>query len=71
MKPPGRRRRNVMNSPLIQPYHRPISIELEHEIAVKFRREAARREMTVQGLVREILDVVATDRLTTAILDTD
>jgi hypothetical protein len=36
---------------------------------VRFRVEAAKRERTVPQLIRELLDVIATDRLTTAILD--
>jgi hypothetical protein len=36
---------------------------------VRFRVEAAKRERTVQQLIRELLDVIAADGLTTAILD--
>jgi hypothetical protein len=45
------------------------AIELDNDIIVRFRVEAAKRERTVTSLIRELLDVIATDRLTTAILD--
>ena len=38
---------------------------------MRFRGEAAKRERTVQQLVRELLNVIASDGLTTAILDDD
>ena len=43
-------------------------IELEHELIVSFRREAARREMPVTRLIHESLNTIVTDQLTTAIL---
>jgi hypothetical protein len=36
---------------------------------VKLRAEAAKREKTVPQLVRNLLDVIVSDKLTTAILD--
>jgi hypothetical protein len=45
------------------------AIELDHDLVVRFRAEAAKRETTVPQLIRDLLDVIATDRLTTAILD--
>ena len=36
---------------------------------MRLRREAAKRETTLDYLVRSVLDVVARDKLTTAILD--
>jgi hypothetical protein len=44
-------------------------VEIEHEVVVRLRRDAAIREMPVQSLIRELLDVIATDRLVTAVLD--
>jgi hypothetical protein len=44
-------------------------IEIEHEIVVRFRSEAAKREKTVPQLIRNLLDVIAADGLTAAILD--
>jgi hypothetical protein len=34
-----------------------------------FRREAAKREVTVSTLIHDLLNAIATDQLTTAILD--
>jgi hypothetical protein len=48
---------------------RTTALELEHALIVKFRNEAARREMTVPQLIRDLLDVIAADALTGAILD--
>jgi hypothetical protein len=45
------------------------AIELEHDIVVRFRVEAAKREKTVPQLIRELLDVIVADKLTNAILD--
>lgn len=44
-------------------------IEVEHEVIVRLRRDAAIREMPVASLIRELLDVIANDRLVTAVLD--
>jgi hypothetical protein len=57
-------RSELESSPL-----RTTTIEIEHDVIVKLRIEAARREKTVQQLIRTLLDVIVTDRLTTAILD--
>jgi hypothetical protein len=48
---------------------RTTAIEIEHDLIVRLRPEAAARETTVQNLVRELLDVIASDKLTAAILD--
>jgi len=50
---------------------RTTAIELEHDLVVQFRGEAAKRETTVPQLVRDLLGVIAADGLTTAILDDD
>jgi hypothetical protein len=42
---------------------------LEHRVAARLRREAARRETTLDYLVRNLLGTIADDKLTTAILD--
>jgi hypothetical protein len=46
-----------------------IAIEIEHAIIVRFRREAARRDMSATNLIHDLLDVIAADGLTGAILD--
>lgn len=48
---------------------RTTAIELDHDLVVQFRVEAAKRKLTVPQLVRELLDVIAADGLTAAILD--
>jgi hypothetical protein len=47
----------------------PTAIELDRDLVVQFRAEAAKRETTVPQLIREMLNVIAADGLTTAILD--
>jgi hypothetical protein len=44
-------------------------IEVEHAVIMALRPEARRRDVSVERLVRNILTVVATDRLVTAVLD--
>jgi hypothetical protein len=46
-----------------------VAIEVEHAVVVRLRREAARRDMPVKVLIRDLLDVIAADQLTGAILD--
>jgi hypothetical protein len=48
---------------------RTTAIELDHDLVLRFRAEAAKRETTVPQLIRDLLDVIVTDGLTTAILD--
>jgi hypothetical protein len=57
--------------PELKSLHTATMIELDHDVARLFRGEAAKRETTVPRLVRELLDVIAADGLTTAILDDD
>jgi hypothetical protein len=45
-----------------------IAIELEHDVAARLRREAARREMPVTRVIHQSLNTIVTDQLTTAIL---
>jgi hypothetical protein len=47
------------------------TIEIERDPVVRFRAEAAARSTTVPRLVRDLLSVIATDKLTHAILDDD
>ena len=47
----------------------PAKIEVEHDLITRLRPEAARREVTVNRLIRDLLDVIVDDKLTTAILD--
>jgi hypothetical protein len=44
-------------------------IEVDHGIVVQLRRDAAIRGMPVASLIRELLDVIATDGLAGAVLD--
>ena len=46
-----------------------VALELPHDVAMRLRREAARRETTLDYLLLSVFDVVARDKLTTAILD--
>ena len=50
---------------------RTTTIELQHELVVRLRSEAASRHTSVARLVRDLLDVIVTDKLTAAILDVD
>jgi hypothetical protein len=45
------------------------TIELQHELVVRLRSEAASRQMSVVRPVHDLLEVIATDKLTAAILD--
>ncbi len=47
----------------------PLLIELELDLVRQLRPAAARRGLSVAALVRDLLDVVAADQLTDAILD--
>jgi hypothetical protein len=57
--------------PEFKSLHTATMIELDHEVARLFRAEAAKRETTVRQLILALLDVIAADGLTTAILDDD
>jgi len=46
-----------------------VSIEIEHAVVVRFRREAAQRDVPVGRLIHNLLAVIADDQLTGAILD--
>ena len=46
-----------------------INLEIAYELANRFRREAATREMPVKRLLHDLLDVIASDKLIDAILD--
>jgi hypothetical protein len=47
----------------------PPLTSLDHAPVVRLRPEAARRDVPVARLIRDMLDVIAADQLTTAILD--
>ena len=47
----------------------PAKIEVEHDLITRLRPEAARREVSVDRLIRDLLDIIVDDKLTTAILD--
>jgi hypothetical protein len=44
-------------------------IELDHALVVRLRPKAARRDVPVVRLIHDLLDVIAADQLTGAILD--
>jgi hypothetical protein len=47
----------------------PTLIEVDNAVILKLRPAAAQRGMTVAAIAREILDVVATEKLVDAVLD--
>ena len=47
----------------------PAKIEIEYDLITRLRPEAARREVSVDRLIRDLLDIIVDDKLTTAILD--
>jgi hypothetical protein len=47
----------------------PLRVEVSHDLVLAYRKEAARRDVSVQRLVAELLDRIAGDQLTSAILD--
>ena len=52
------------------PCERPmVAIELEHAVVVRLRREAAKRETTLDYLVRNLLGTIAADKLVDAVLN--
>jgi hypothetical protein len=55
--------------PLHPPQARPLVIELDHALVVRLRPKAARRDVPVVRLIHDLLDVIAADQLTGAILD--
>jgi macrodomain Ter protein organizer (MatP/YcbG family) len=46
-----------------------VALDLEHAVVVRLRREAPRRETTLDYLLRSLLDTIATDQFVTAVLD--
>jgi hypothetical protein len=51
------------------PERAPTKVEIGPDIVTPLRREAARRDMSLQCLVTNLLDVIVTDELTGAVLD--
>jgi hypothetical protein len=49
--------------------HPPMMVEVDHALAVRLRPEAARRDVPVKRLLHELLDTIAADQRTGAILD--
>jgi hypothetical protein len=50
--------------------HRPpMTVEVGHDLVVRLRPEAARRDLPVKTLIGDLLDVIAPDALVTAVLD--
>ena len=51
--------------------HPPTMVALDHALVVRLRPEAARRDVPVARLIHDLLDTIARDGLTTAVLDAD
>jgi hypothetical protein len=45
-----------------------VAVDIERAVVVRLRREAARRDLPVKALIRDLLAAVAERELTTAIL---
>jgi hypothetical protein len=48
-----------------------VEVDVDREIVVRLRPEAAKRDLPVARLICDLLGVIATDNLTLAILDDD
>jgi hypothetical protein len=69
----------LANNPLIQPLRRwrgprehgpPLTVEVSHDLVVRLRPEARRRDVPLKRLVRDLLDAVGEEPgLAAAILD--
>lgn len=46
-------------------------VAVEFDLVVRLRREAAKRDLPLSGLIHDLLTVIAEDELTTAVLDDD
>ena len=55
----------------LEPLHPVIEIRahLPHELATRLRREACKRDTTVDRLIRDLLDTIVQDKLVQAVLD--
>ncbi len=51
-----------------EPAHHPTLIEIDHAVVLRLRPEAARRGITVSQLARDLLDRIADDDLTPAVM---
>jgi hypothetical protein len=58
---------DVPSQPGLAPHM--AQIQVEHTVIVALRPEARRRDVSVERLVQDILDVIVADRLTKAVLD--
>jgi hypothetical protein len=48
-----------------------FNLEMDTELANRYRREASARNISVRNLLLELLDVITADKLIDAILDVD
>jgi len=48
---------------------RVTTVEIDHDLVLAFRKEAAKRDVSTDRLIKDLLGVIATDQLTAAILD--
>jgi hypothetical protein len=48
---------------------RTVMVEIDERVVWSLRGEASRRDVPVARLIHDLLDIIAADRLTTAILD--
>jgi hypothetical protein len=64
-----RRPAGTPSQPETQPHT--TAIEIKDTVIRALRPEAARRDLSVNRLVRSLLDIIASDKLTTAVLGDD
>jgi hypothetical protein len=62
-------RRSQSTAPQVHPRPPPVMVPVDFDLVVRLRREAARRDLPLSGLIHELLTVIAEDELTTAVLD--
>jgi len=48
---------------------RTTTVEIDRELVLAFRKEAAKRDVSTDRLIRDLLGIIAADQLTAAILD--
>jgi hypothetical protein len=51
--------------------HPPMVVEVDHAVVLRLRPQAARRDVSVQRLTLDLIDVIVRDGLTAAVLDAD
>ena len=51
--------------------HPPMVVEVDHALVLRLRPQAVRRDVSVQRLLLDLINVIVRDRLTAAVLDAD